>query len=201
MSISFKFFGRAKPAVDDSGGGDSNTAPVLELGDIEAVLSEFESPLLRYVEKVLGRASAQGEDIVQETFIRLYSQVAQKGKGSIDNPASWLFRVARNLCMDHLRRQKVDDRAKDEALREPGREVSGENGLELMLHREACSAAVEELGRLPAAEREVLSLKLFKDFKLREISHVTGMSLSMAGYRMNKALEILRERLKERGVL
>lgn len=175
-----------------------------DLADISSVVSEFESPLLRYVDRILGSSASEREDVVQETFIRLYSQITKNGTQSIENPASWLFRVARNLSMDLLRRRSVDRRAQEKAVtgleEKTGAEEGPADGLEQMLQREAGDAAMEELARLPGPEKEVLELKLLKDLKLREISHVTGVSVSMAGYRLNRGLDTIRNRLKERGI-
>ncbi|MBF0245472.1 MAG: sigma-70 family RNA polymerase sigma factor [Planctomycetes bacterium] len=172
----------------------------IDCTDIDLLLREFETPLLRYVQKVLGRGASEGEDIVQETFIRFCSQLANKGRDSLANPASWLFRVARNLCMDHGRHQSVLNGAREQVRAEQKEEGLVDEGAEEILHREACSVALEELGRLPELEREVLSLKFIGELKLREIGHVTGLSTSTADYRLNRGLEILRKKLKERGI-
>lgn len=190
-----------KPAAMDGPLAPKTTDGALDYTDIQALFAEFETPLLRYVERILGRRSSEGEDIVQETFIRLYSQVARNGRDSVENPASWLFKVARNLCMDHGRRQAVDEKAKATVEAERAGAAGEQHGLDAAVQREACGVAMEELDRLPEPEREVLCLKLFKDFKLREIGEVTGLTVSMADYRLNRALGLLRDRLMERGLL
>jgi len=44
------------------------------------------------------------DDIVQDTFLKLYSYQSQGKK--INNPKSWLFKVASNLLIDHFRRKR-----------------------------------------------------------------------------------------------
>ncbi|HUU67996.1 MAG TPA: sigma factor, partial [Planctomycetota bacterium] len=67
---------------------------VPEAFDFAAAVSEFETPLLRYVRQFFGNDAESAEEVVQEAFLRLHRQVEQHGAASIENMPSWLFRVA-----------------------------------------------------------------------------------------------------------
>ena len=69
---------------------------------IKEALEGYQRPLLSYVYKILGDASAS-QDIVQDTFIKLCQQDRDKVSARLK---SWLFTVARNGALDHLRRRK-----------------------------------------------------------------------------------------------
>ena len=52
------------------------------------------------------------EDVVQEALARALR--SWPAEGVPDNPEAWVFRVARNLALDSLRRQKIADRVEGE---------------------------------------------------------------------------------------
>ena len=59
-------------------------------------------PVCRYL--ILSSVSrGVAEDLAQESFLRLYACM-EKGQ-SVDNVSAWVFRVARNLAVDHLRKK------------------------------------------------------------------------------------------------
>jgi len=55
----------------------------------------------RYVRSLIG-STAEAEDLAQEAFLRLYASLLQSQ--AVGNVRSWIFRVAHNLAIDHLRR-------------------------------------------------------------------------------------------------
>lgn len=91
----------------------SANAQTLDAGDLMAVVAHYQSPLLRYVGRMLGNVDHETEDIVQEAFVRLHRQVAGHGAGSVKHLTTWLFRVAHNLTIDMLRRRSRRKRAPD----------------------------------------------------------------------------------------
>ncbi|MBT5119299.1 MAG: RNA polymerase sigma factor, partial [Planctomycetes bacterium] len=72
--------------------------------DLEHLLEQFQSPLLRYATSFL-RDSNAAEDVVQETFLRLIRK--PPATGNDDELRNWLFHVCRNLSLD---RRKMDIR-------------------------------------------------------------------------------------------
>jgi RNA polymerase sigma-70 factor (ECF subfamily) len=178
--------------------------------DLGAVISAYETPLLRYVGQLVGSGrpgGADAEDVVQETFLRLHRYVERKGAASVRSVSRWLFRAAHNLALDSVRRrvthEKARKRVRDEAARRAA-DLEGENspeGLAALVRRAACERALEELQKLPAQQRHVLLLKVIQDMTMREIAVVTGTSLGGVAYNLNQALKELARRLKAAGVI
>lgn len=163
------------------------------LAAFETLVSEYEMPLLRYTARLLGRHDA-AQDVVQDTFIRLF-------KGWKDDPtpspqvASWLYRVAHNCAVDHLRKEarrrllhlRHADEIPDFALpdRGPGFRISA-----------SAEKAVAALQRLPLRERQIVILKVYEDQSYREISDITGLTPSNVGYILHHAMKKMAEELK-----
>ena len=86
--------------------------------DLTAIVDRYQTSLLRYVVNVSRSGADSAEDVVQETFVRLYKQVQRRGEQSIRDVGPWLFRVAHNLAIDHgrrrTRRRRVDEQARQD---------------------------------------------------------------------------------------
>jgi RNA polymerase sigma-70 factor (ECF subfamily) len=199
-------------AVEDSmvqGGRAAEPAiagPVAEdATDFAAVVSRFETPLLRYVGQLLKPTPHEAEDVVQEVFLRLHRQVSKKGWSSIRNMKTWVFRVAHNLTLDEIRKRGRERRIRDETAQDgqKARTAKDEIGDELrdMVRREACTIAMSQLQALPEEERQVILLRIIEGLSLREIAEITGLSTGNVDYRINKALKELTGRLKDAGVV
>ena len=120
----------------------------------------------------------QAEDVLQETFVKLLN-----GKLRIPNlgkEKAWLFRVARNLCMDILRRRTLE--LELPPLIAP---TQGENW-----------EFVELISPLPQSEQEILCLKFIGGFTHGEIAKITGTSLHAAKKRYERAIQKLREEME-----
>lgn len=70
-----------------------------------------------------------------------------------------------------------------------------------MAHREACRSALSELDQLPEGLKQVLLLKVVEGFSIRQIAKITGRSSSGVAYRLDQALRLLTERLKQKEVI
>lgn len=70
-----------------------------------AVLTDLIAPrVLRYAARMLG-SREEAEDVTQEAMLRLW-KIAPDWQAGLAEPSTWVFRVARNLCTDRLRRRR-----------------------------------------------------------------------------------------------
>lgn len=176
-------------------------------GDLMAVVAQFQSPLLRYVGKILRTTDHETEDIVQETFVRLHLQVSGKGPDSIRNLSTWLFRTAHNLTIDVIRKRSrriktVNVKTKDESDSFVQQQAADElDALGDMLRQEAREVALRELAELDEQCRQIVLLRIIQGMTLRQTAEVAGVSTSLANYRLNKGLTELARRLQKAGVV
>jgi RNA polymerase sigma-70 factor (ECF subfamily) len=165
----------------------------------EAVVRRYQGPLLRYVSGRMGRDQAQ--DVVQDVFLRLHKTMQKDGLRDVTSVGTWLFRVAHNRMADLLRRQGLDRKAKQKLADDGGGPDSPWSGLDEVVRREDCRAALELLDKLPTRQREVILLKVSEGMTYREIGDVTGQALGTVGYLMNQGLGTLARELKSAGVI
>lgn len=149
--------------------------------------------LVRRVTRRIGSRTA-ANDVVQDTFLRIY---ATSPTAEIASPTSYLFRVADNLAIDHLRQEasragviSFDPDQEAVAAREP----SPEQALDYKQRLKVLEAAIAEL---PPRQREVFLLHKFDGLSHGEIADRLGISRSMVEKHVMKALAHCRDRLGE----
>jgi len=174
-----------------------------ELFDLAPIVREYESPLLRYVARLIGTRYDEAQDVVQDTFMKLHSQVAKQGAASIGNMRCWLYRVAHNLAMDYGRSRRRRRDLEDKALSDPAvmAKVSGSRLEDARDYerKESAQVALAAVGKLPDEQRNVVLLKIIQGLTLKEISGITGMKMGTVNYRLTQGLRALAGLLKDEG--
>ena len=127
------------------------------------------------------------EDLLQETFVRIH-----KGVQSLNDEErilSWVFRIARNVLVDHFRRIKPHEGLINE-LNDQTEVVEGRNRNE-----EIAACLPRMLDTLPEKYREAVSLFELSQVPQQEIANRLGVSLSGAKSRIQRGREKLKEAL------
>jgi len=167
--------------------------------DFIAVVDRYETPLLRYAGLLLAPHNDGAEEIVQESFLRLHRQMLSK-PGRIDNIEQWLFRVVHNCACDVLRKQKRNKKLREQAAQDAaanGGSTERGNMLDKLADTEMRERVIAEVENLPLEHKQVLLLKIIKGATFREIAAITGLSVSLISYRLDRALRELSQRLKD----
>src|SRR5690242_14997307 len=86
-----------------------------EPGAFEALVRRHQGPLYNFCLRMLGQTE-DAADVAQETFVQLYSHLGRLDEHEPLTP--WLFRVARNRCIDVIRRRRTVPLIVDDASRE-----------------------------------------------------------------------------------
>jgi RNA polymerase sigma-70 factor (ECF subfamily) len=164
-------------------------------GDPDAfasLLSRYQNRLYRYLLRWVYEP-ATADDLFQQTWMRVLEHIHGYHPGR--NFDAWLFAVARNVAIDHLRKRRPG--SLDEP-REDGRPLledlpsAGPGALELVLRSERAGLVQKALAAQPPLFREILSLRFEEEMKLEEIAQVLGMPLGSVKSRLSRALEHLR---------
>ena len=139
---------------------------------IRSWYEQYKHDIFRYA-FFLTKDAHLAEDILHDTFLKLLS-----GHYTVDPEKirPWLYRVARNLCYDQLRRMN--------------REVCE---IENREWAEDPYAYIELLAHLPEREQEIVSLKILGGLTHREIGAVLGITAAAAQKRYERAIATLRE--------
>jgi RNA polymerase sigma-70 factor (ECF subfamily) len=161
------------------------------LAALQALYDRHHRGLFNFLLRFLGdRPSA--EDLLQESFLRVFtSRDAYRPTAAF---RTWLFTIARNLVIDHLRKRKRETMLEaEEALEtvaDPGAGPAGYAEAHELIER-----LDEAVLRLPPSEREVLLLSRFAGLTHAEIADVTGASSGAVRVALHRALRRLRDSL------
>jgi RNA polymerase sigma-70 factor (ECF subfamily) len=142
-------------------------------GDLQAAgtLSERLAPkLLRFATRLLSDM-AEAEDVVQETMLRLWRSAPDWREGQTHVQA-WCYRVARNLCLDRLRKRRSVglDEIADPASDAPGAD-------ETLLAAERKQGLEAALAQLPDRQRDAVVLRHIEGLSNPEIAAVLEVSV------------------------
>jgi RNA polymerase sigma-70 factor, ECF subfamily len=167
---------------------------------LDRLIDEHQHRLFRYL-LVLSGNQGLAEDLFQETWLRVLERGAQyDGRWRFE---AWLFTIARNLLIDHVRRKKA---ASLDELMDPDEgshrfePAAGDaSALDQVLAGEAGERVARALARLPPTYREVLLLRFEEDLALADIAKVVSVPLSTAKSRLYRGLEALRSVLEKSG--
>jgi len=154
-------------------------------------VGRFEGPLILYANRLLGDAE-RARDVVQDTFLKLCGQ----SRDAIDDRlAEWLFTVCRNRALDVLRKDGRMTRPGDDQVET--RQGAEPDPAEAAIRVESAARVLDCLDRLPPSQREVIRLKFQNGFSYREISRISGHSVSNVGFLIHTGLKTLRKRLAD----
>ncbi len=131
----------------------------------------------------------EGEDLVQETYLRLWKYREEyKPTAKL---STFLFILARQVRLDALRRQTRKEKREERWGRDqPANQPAAEPGV-----REDVRWAV---GRLSEPLRDVVELGVFQDLPYAEVSEILGIPVGTVKSRMSNALKKLKEIFDER---
>ena len=170
---------------------DENLVKLIFLNNekaFEELLRRYENQLYMFCVIVL-KEKSEAEDIVQETFLRFY-----KSLESIDpekNIKAFLFRIAKNLCIDFLRKKKP-------VYTDNLQEISdSSHPLNLICRTLDQKILYNALKKLPDIQKEAIILKYKADMKYSEIARVLNKSESAVESILVRAKKKLKENLKE----
>ena len=182
-----------RPLVISSGVGhdrdrsrDAKSLRRLVRGDREALADLYDahaSGLFRHG-LALTRSRSDAEDLVQAVFLKLATTGAPLL--AVRNPANYLHRILRAAWID-VRRRPVAH------FEEPADADADRSAVDCGDVTEAAIDVTTAVARLPAAQREIVSLHLIEGFSFREAGRITGVSMFTAASRYRVALERLRQ--------
>ncbi len=151
------------------------------------IFDTYYEPLYRYAYVHL-RDHDAAEDIAAAVFHKLLDSV-QKGHMPV-TPRAWLYQVARNLIIDHVRRQRHRDHAPLTNTLAVTENV--ESTVEALLRAEC---AHEAILRLNERQRDVIILRFLQGLDVSEVAAILNVSVGAVKTLQHRALENLRQLL------
>lgn len=170
---------------------DTELVQLLHNGDRQAFADLYEhhkAAIYRYCLRMLIDSNAT-EDATQETFIKMFAGI--KGLKNTESFLPWLFSIARNEVMMHIRRNRRNDVHSDENIWDK------QTPYDLTVAAETTEIVQRLLQNLKSEYREVILLREYEQLSYTQIAEITGDSESSVKSRLFKARKALTKRLKE----
>ena len=177
--------------MDTATTGENNDGSDL-LSQMEAIVAEHETALLRYATRILDNPAA-AEDVVQNVFVKLFEHWKQ-GTHPSDKLKSWLYRVTHNEAVDFIRRESRLSILHMKQAEDPVNCSDGADCIENETDRRAM--VLEHVRKLHPAEQQVLLLRLEEGLSYKEIAEVTGRTEGNVGGILHGAVVKIAERVK-----
>lgn len=171
------------------------------------LLKRHQKPVFNFIHKYLKNVEA-AEEAFQEVFLRIIRTSSDYQPSA--RFTTWLYTVARNYCIDQLRKDKFRNHVSLEQNYDDSDDLS--RGYHSRVQGEAPAADVHssasELGRhldqalcaLTPEQKEVFILREFQGLKFEEIAKVTGTSANTVKSRMRYALKSIQKRFRDLGI-
>lgn len=166
----------------------------------EMLVQRYSTPLFNFICRFLGDYD-QSSDVLQQVFVQLYISLSSL---QTDKPLkAWLFQVARNRCLDELRRKHAIhfselEVGSDEDELSPLASMPDTNPLpeELAEHHDLQECLQKAILTLPAKFRAVVLMRYASQLSFSEIGHALNMPEATAKTYFQRAKPLLREALK-----
>ena len=192
------------PVRDDS---DESLMLRYQEGDARAftvLVERHRRPIFHFVLRYV-RDPVAAEDVTQDTFLRVVRSADNYVREA--KFTTWLFTIARNLCVDAARRGKhrnmasLDapvDRHNAEGASKIDFVASGGPAVDRQVIGGELKLRMQEaIAALPEEQREIFLLREVADLQFNEIAEIVGVPENTVKSRMRYALEKLREALAE----
>ena len=166
----------------------------------EELVRRYQRPITNYVYRMLNDYDSS-LDVTQEVFIKVYNSLRKYS--SEYKFSTWLYRIAHNAAIDHLRRNSVNqqsletensDGAYQLQLESPN--PTPEQDRELSEWRLEIESVIK---CLPGPYRDLIVLRHSRDLSYEEIASVAELPLGTVKNRLFRAREMMREIFVERG--
>jgi RNA polymerase sigma factor (sigma-70 family) len=146
--------------------GDTKLVAMVRSGNpgaFETIVDRYEGRLLGFCRQMLG-STEDAEDVLQEVFVNSYKAMLRDEREI--NLRPWLYRIARNRCLNHLRKPTAD--AQESMDMVPAVEAS--STAERVHNREEFRQLLSDVSKLPETQRSALLLREMDALSYEEIA-------------------------------
>jgi len=172
--------------------------------DFDALVAKYEKKIFNVIYRFLGDYE-DATDLTQETFVSAFRHYDRfRGDSKV---FTWLYQIARNLCINRVRQRDRQRSLKIESL-DQTRDGDDEEGLtrevadwthspqQVLEEKELHQRILAAIDSLPPDYKEVVLLREFQQMSYNEIVAATGLSLENVKTRLSRARAMLRRKLE-----
>ena len=165
----------------------------MKSSEFKLMVMPYSSRLYRMAFRLMNNRE-EAEDIVQEVYVKLWGMRNELNKYNSIEALS--IRITRNLCLDQLRRRKVNQNAlKAEKLKEESYSVTPAEDLE---KKEEIELIHTLIATLPEPQRSLVYLRHLEGKEYEEISEMVNMNVNAIRVSISRARKQMREMLEKK---
>ncbi len=158
------------------------------------LMLRYQDSVHNYLYRMIGNRE-DAADLTQEVFLRVYKALHRFREGAPFRP--WMYKIATNVAINHLRARKQTVALEDEApVRDEG--ISPDRAAEL---KELQHQVGGVLMTLPEAYRAVLLMRHIEELSYDEMAQALGVPLGTVKVRLHRARLQLMEKLRSNGII
>ncbi len=159
-------------------------------GAFDILLRRNQSKLYSYILFVV-RDTNIADDVFQDTFVKVITKLRMGAYETSGKFSAWLMRIAHNVIIDMYREKKHGNivESGDNDLSNIRNADLLEGNIEMrFIEEQNCTEAVMLMDALPAAQREIVFMRIYQQMSFKEIAAAMGISINTALGRMRYAL-------------
>jgi len=163
------------------------------------IMKRYEAKLLNYILKISNISREDGEDILQEVFIKAYQNLNDFDLNY--KFSNWIYSIAHNTTISAFRKKKVrpqtvswEDKDLNNILEST---LDAEN---TSLHKLTYKQILKIINQLPLKYKDVLILKFMEGKDYREISDILHKPMGTIATLINRAKKSLKQELKKEDI-
>jgi RNA polymerase sigma-70 factor (ECF subfamily) len=159
---------------------------------LNALMADWSAPLIAYLSKLTGSVST-GEDLAQETFVRIYRHKLDYRPHQ--KFSTWMYAIATNLARNHHRwkQRHPEDSVEPENLSGLAAAATTDDPHQSASRGETMRALAQAMKKLPDTYREALLLSTSQGLSHSQIARVQNSTEKAVEVRIYRARQILRE--------
>lgn len=183
---------------------DPDAALMLRVKDgdmqaFESLVDKYKQPIINLIYRMVHDLE-EAEDLAQNVFVRVHQSAARYEVSA--KFSTWLFTIARRLCLNELRRrgrhpaESLDASQDDEQSPRQYEDAKTFSAPDQFLHRELEQKIQEALDELPEKQRIAILMCRAEEHSYEEIARVLDCSVSATKSLIHRGRETLKEKLK-----
>jgi RNA polymerase sigma-70 factor (ECF subfamily) len=160
----------------------------MKSSEFKLLVMPYSSRLYRMAFRLMN-SREEAEDIVQEVYVKLWGM--RKDLHNYNSIEALCVRITRNLCLDHLRRRKVNHNAmKAEKIKEESYPETPSESLEKKENAEILHTLIASL---PEPQRSLVHLRHLEGREYEEIAEMVNMNVNAIRVSISRARKQMRE--------
>lgn len=153
------------------------------------LLAQYGIELTRHIRRIV-RDDDAAQDLLQETLLRAHRALTRLGPGA--NVRAWLYRIATNTSLNHLRSRVRERRALERHAREADGALSSDTDGRTEQTERRRVALWTAVAGLPERQRQALTLRIADELDYEEIARRLGGTAKAARANVYQATKKLR---------